>query len=96
MLPSSSQAEKVVLSSEGSESVHNSVPLAPPLTDEGLQDPMVYEAAAAALGLGKDNSVSNGKSIEAVGNVSGGTGLTVLGSVAAGSIIGYGLCGADW
>ncbi|KAJ6691260.1 hypothetical protein OIU74_015869 [Salix koriyanagi] len=117
VLPSSSQAEKVVLSSEGSESVHNSVPLAPPLTNEGLQDPMVCEAAAgvydwqpaprkhtsnrqpkigsvpAALGLGKDSSVSNGKSVEAVGNVSGGTGLTVLGSVAAGSIMGMGCVG---
>uniref|UniRef100_A0A6N2ME06 Protein RER1 n=1 Tax=Salix viminalis TaxID=40686 RepID=A0A6N2ME06_SALVM len=111
------QAEKVVLSSEGTESVHNTVALAPPLTDEGLQDPIVCEAAAgvydwqpvpkkhtsnrqpkigsvpADLVLGKDSSASNGKSAEAVGNVSGGTDLTALGSVAAGSAMGMGCVG---
>ncbi|KAJ6739064.1 hypothetical protein OIU74_003928 [Salix koriyanagi] len=109
VLPTPSLAEKVVLSSEGIESVHISVALAPPLTDEGLQDPMIYEAVTgvydwqpvpkkhtsnrqpkigsvpADLALGKDNSTSNGISLEAVGNVSGGTDLTALGSVAAGS-----------
>ncbi|KAJ6693768.1 hypothetical protein OIU85_004538 [Salix viminalis] len=109
VLPTSSSAKKVVLSSEGTELVHNSVALAPPLTDEGLQDPMVCEAATGVydwqpvpkkqtsnrqpkigsvptdLALGNDSSTSNGKSVEAVGKVSGGTDLTALGSVAAGS-----------
>ncbi|KAJ6365129.1 hypothetical protein OIU76_029992 [Salix suchowensis] len=119
VLPTPSSAEKVVLSSEGIESVHISVALAPPLTDEGLQDPMIYEAATGVydwqpvpkkhtsnrqpkigsvpvdLALGKDSSTSNGISVEAVCNVSGGTDLTALGSVAAGSAMGMGCVGLN-
>ncbi|KAJ6418356.1 hypothetical protein OIU84_001684 [Salix udensis] len=40
----------------------------------------------ADLALGKNSSASNG-SVEVVGTVSGGTGLTALGSVAAGSVM---------
>ncbi|KAJ6770275.1 hypothetical protein OIU79_021011 [Salix purpurea] len=118
VLPTSSSAKKVVLSSKGTESVHNSVALAP-LTDEGLQDPMVCEAAtgvydwqpvskkhtsnrqpkigsvSAALALGKDSSTSKGKSVEVVGNVSGGIDLTALGSDAAGSAMGMGCVGLN-
>ncbi|KAJ6370149.1 hypothetical protein OIU76_028426 [Salix suchowensis] len=47
----------------------------------------------ADLALGKDNSTSNDKSVEAVGNVSGGADLTALGSVATGSVVGLGLNG---
>ncbi|KAJ6751934.1 hypothetical protein OIU85_002359 [Salix viminalis] len=50
--PASSAPEDVegplevpAVSPSGAESVHNSIALAPPMIDEGLQDPMVYEAA---------------------------------------------------
>ncbi|KAJ6290112.1 hypothetical protein OIU78_025934 [Salix suchowensis] len=45
----------------------------------------------AHLALGKDSSTSNDKSVEAVGNVSGGADLTALGSVATGSVVGCNL-----
>ncbi|KAJ6368658.1 hypothetical protein OIU78_001102 [Salix suchowensis] len=64
------------------ESVHISVALAPPLTDEGLQDPMIYEAVTGVY----DWQPVPKKH----------TNLTALGSVAASSAMGIGLCGIEW
>ncbi|KAJ6423539.1 hypothetical protein OIU84_024495 [Salix udensis] len=78
---------------EAATGVHDWQPV--PKKHTSNRQPKIGSGIPADLALGKDSSTSKGKSIEAVGNVSGATDLTALGSVAAGSAMGMGCVGLN-